>query len=141
MCLVDDPGFGSGDRNRLSGFGSGVRCCCWCRFGGAVATLGSGGEVFVEAAAAVLVETGATAGALVPAVAELGAGEAAGEMGGEAPNWWQRRSGGRFASVTEKSVRLTAGTLQRLGDRLAYLDDGCVAVLELGRDEVDGDDP
>ena len=88
-----------------------------------------------------LVETGATAGALVPAVAELGAGEAAGEMGGEAPNWWQRRSGGRFASVTEKSVRLTAGTLQRLGDRLAYLDDGCVAVLELGRDEVDGDDP
>ena len=57
------------------------------------------------------------------------------------PNWWQRRSGGRFAAVTEKSVRLTAGTLQRLGDRLAYLDDGCVAVLELGRDEVDGDDP
>ena len=76
---------GSGAVTGIGRSGSvGVRCCCRCRFGGTVTTLGSGGEVFIEAAAAVLVEAGATAGALVSLVALLGAGEAAGEMGGEA---------------------------------------------------------
>ena len=46
---------------------------------------GSALELFVESSSAVLVEAGVSAGALVSLVALLGSGEAAGEMGGEAP--------------------------------------------------------
>ena len=45
---------------------------------------GSALELFVEAAGPMLVEAHVAAGALVPSVAVLGSGEAAGEMGGEA---------------------------------------------------------
>ena len=45
---------------------------------------GSGFELFVESASAVLVEAHVAAGALVPLVALSGSGEAAGEMGGKA---------------------------------------------------------
>ena len=62
-------GFGSGDRNWLSGVGSRVRGWYWFGLGAVVAVLGLGFELFVEAAAAVLVEAGVAAGALVSLVA------------------------------------------------------------------------
>ena len=68
LCLVDDPRFWSGYRNRPPRFGSRVRGCC--RSGRGTGTVwGSALEVFVESAAAVLIEAQVAAGALMPAVA------------------------------------------------------------------------
>ena len=67
--MIDDSWFWSGDRNRLSGLSS--RVWGWYRSGrgAVVAVWGSALELFVESAAAVLVQAGVAAGALVSLVA------------------------------------------------------------------------